>query len=88
MGNLQTQMSQQNFNRNKCETRRRKGQLSKIDIPIPEFSAEYEHNPIEFICNLEQYIDIERIAEDCESLITKRLLKGRARSWFYASVSN
>lgn len=76
-----------NNNRNEDNSRRRNNKI-KIDIPIPQFYDEYRNNPVEFIIDLKQYLEIKDIPQECELLIIKTAMKGRARAWFLANMCN
>lgn len=77
LNNLQTKNS--NSGENKSNN------FSRIDMSIPQFSDEYQNNPIEFLDNLKQYLMIKNIPVMCQSLIIKTAFNGRAKSWFMAN---
>lgn len=59
-----------------------------IDIPIPTFYDENHSNPMKFIWELKQYLEIKNMQCDAEALIIKSVLKGRAKTWYFASITN
>ncbi|XP_043475020.1 uncharacterized protein LOC122506772 [Leptopilina heterotoma] len=59
--------------------------VTNIDMVIPQFYDQYQDNPIKFLDNIKQYIKIKNVPNECESLIIKTALKGRAKSWFMSN---
>lgn len=77
LSNSQTSRANGNTNRPR--------NVTNIDMAIPQFYDEYQDNPIEFLDNIKQYMEIKNIPNECESLIVKSALKGRSKSWFMAN---
>lgn len=84
-GTVETKQTNNSQNSKAISNEKKFNFNAKIEIPIPEFSDEYINNPVEYIIDLKEYLDLKNIMNEGVPLIIRRSLKGRARAWYFAN---